>query len=118
MKTRNRWVIGRVVVMLLALGVATELRAETVMVKYRGVVNLAPFQCEWLAGSSFVNRLCYDRKESYVVVSLRGTYYHYCEVPAAVVVAWKGAASAGGFYNEQVKGRYDCRVLRVPTYGE
>ena len=89
---------------------------ETVYVKYRGPVDLSPFGCEWITRSSFVQRLCYDASEQYVIVNLRGTYYHYCEVPASVVAAWRNAESIGGFYNASVKGRFDCRVLRVPSY--
>lgn len=90
--------------------------AETVYVKYRGQVDLAPFKCEWISRSSFVNRLCYDSREKYVIVNLTGTYYHYCEVPASVIADWRQAASMGRYYNAQVKGRFDCRTLRVPSY--
>ncbi len=55
--------------------------AETVYVKYRGMVDLKPFECETITRSSFINRLCYDEKEKYVIVILKSTYYHYCEVP-------------------------------------
>lgn len=94
----------------------TVVAAETVMVKYRGPVDLAPFNCEWVSRSSVVNRLCYDAKEKYVVVNLTGTYYHYCEVPANVVSAWRQADSMGRYYNAVMKGKYDCRVFRVPPY--
>lgn len=90
--------------------------AETVYVKYRGPVNLSPFECDWISRSSLVKRLCYDKKEAYVIVNLNGTYYHYCEVPSNVVAAWHNAESMGRFYNANMKGRYDCRVLRVPLY--
>jgi len=89
--------------------------AETVVVKYRGPVSLAPFACEWTE-SSLVKRLCYDSKEKYVIVSLQGTYYHYCEVPASTVSAWQSAKSLGSYFNANIKGRYDCRVNRVPAY--
>ncbi|RYH52567.1 MAG: KTSC domain-containing protein, partial [Alcaligenaceae bacterium] len=59
--------------------------AEKVMVKYRGQVDLAPFTCEDSPQSSLVKRLCYDAKQQYVLVNLQGTWYHYCEVPAATV---------------------------------
>jgi hypothetical protein len=91
---------------------------ETVNVKYRGEVDLAPFDCEWVTGSSVVNRLCYDSKEQYVIVSLGGIYYHYCEVPAEIVRRWREADSMGRFYNAQVKGRFDCRVNRMPIYAK
>jgi len=89
---------------------------ERVFVKYRGDVDLAPFTCETVSRSSFINRLCYDAKEKYVVVLLQRTYYHYCEVPANLVQAWLSADSMGKFYNANVKGKFDCRVLRVPSY--
>lgn len=89
---------------------------EIVGVKYRGPVDLAPFSCEWTPQSSVVKRLCYDRKERYAVVNLAGTYYHHCEIPPGVLAAWRNAESLGRFYNAQVKGRFDCRVLRMPEY--
>ena len=90
--------------------------AETVNVKYRGPVDLAPFACEFVQRSSLVQRLCYDSREQYVIVNLNGIYYHYCEVPPSVVAAWRSADSMGRFYNQNVKGRFDCRLNRVPTY--
>jgi len=89
---------------------------ETVSVQYRGQVALASFECDAFSRSSLVRRLCYDAQEEYLLVSLNGTYYHYCEVPRAVATAWKNAQSLGQFYNQQVKGRFDCRVYRMPSY--
>ena len=109
----NQLVVG------LAIGLATLANAqagEVVMVKYRGPVDLAPFACEFVQRSSLVQRLCYDKREQYVIVNLSGTYYHYCEVPPSVVSAWRSADSMGRFYNQNVKGRFDCRVSRVPAY--
>jgi hypothetical protein len=90
--------------------------AETVIVKYRGPVDLSHFDCQDVSRSSVVKRLCYDPKEKYVVVNLTGTYYHYCEVSADTVTAWRRAPSMGSFYNAEIKGRFDCRNLRVPAY--
>lgn len=90
--------------------------AETVIVKYRGPVDLSHLDCEQITRSSVVKRLCYDSGEKYVIVNLTGTYYHYCEVPPATIAAWRQAESMGRFYNAQVKGRFDCRVLHVPPY--
>ena len=101
---------------LTMLFVSTSLFAETVNVKYRGDVDLAPFSCEWVSRSSVVNRLCYDSKEQYVIVKLKATYYHYCEVPASIIDNWRNADSMGRYYNANLKGRYDCRVNRVPQY--
>ncbi len=97
---------------------ADDAAAETVFVKYRGPVDLSPFACEWISRSSVVNRLCYDLRERYVIVNLRGTYYHYCEVPPNAVAAWRQADSMGRFYNARIKGGFDCRVLYVPSYNK
>lgn len=102
------------VCMCLIIGIGTAL-AETVHVKHHGPVTLSSFECDWITRSSLVKRLCYDKKEAYVIVNLNGTYYHYCEVPSNVVTAWRNAESMGRFYNAHMKGRYDCRVLRVPA---
>jgi len=71
-----------VVVIVVGLGAMwpSTATAETVTVKYRGPVDLAPFACEWITRSSVVQRLCYDLRERYIIVNLTGTYYHYCEV--------------------------------------
>lgn len=89
---------------------------ETVQVKYRGSVDLTPFKCEAIPQSSLVKRLCYDQKEQYLIVKLKDSYYHYCEVPENVIKVWVGSDSLGKYYNVNVKGRFDCRVLRVPEY--
>jgi hypothetical protein len=117
----NRFVLCLSAIVFLAGVGATWLStaiAETVAVKYRGPVDLSPFACEWITRSAVVERLCYDTRERYVIVNLRGIYYHYCEVPPNVVAAWQQADSMGKFHNEQVKGRFDCRVLRVPSYAK
>jgi hypothetical protein len=111
---------GASAAMLGLLLVCSAVRADpdTVTVKYRGPLDLGHLQCEWVTRSSLVRRLCYDARQSYVVVNLNGTYYHYCGVPAGVVSAWRGADSMGRFYNASIKGRYDCRLATVPEYGD
>jgi KTSC domain-containing protein len=94
---------------------ASTLRAESVDVKYRGRVDLKPFACT-NTESSFVKRVCYDRANAYMLISLNGTYYHYCEIDGGTVSALLSAESKGRYYNASVKGRFDCRVNRVPTY--
>lgn len=100
----------------LTVGLSGAALAETVNVKYRGPVDLAPLQCESINRSSLVTRVCYDRKEQYMVIGLQGTYYHYCEIDAGTVAALRGAASMGRFFNANIKGRFDCRTNRVPAY--
>ena len=103
-------------VIALSVGITGVAHAETVNVKYRGVVDLAPFQCEKINRSSLVTRVCYDRKEKYMVIGLQGTYYHYCEIDAETVSALRSAESMGRFFSINIKGNFDCRTRRVPTY--
>ena len=98
------------------VGIAGECRAETVDVKYRGTVDLAPFKCTWIDRSSFIRRVCYDAANSYMVVKLNETYYHYCDIDGATVDAFNAADSMGRFYNASIKGYFDCRTGHVPTY--
>jgi hypothetical protein len=113
--TLRQALLGLLALLSTAIG-STPARAETVLVKYRGAVDLKSFNCQWIERSSFIRRLCYDDGHKYVLVSLNGTYYHYCGVPAAVVDDWLASSSMGRFYNASVKGRFDCRVTPPPDY--
>ncbi len=106
------------VIIWLTCGMAyTEaVNAETVFVKYRGLVELSPFKCEWITRNSDTKRLCYDSNERYVIVNLTGTYYHYCDVPSEVVTAWLHADPMNEYYNRHVRRRFDCRLSPAPTY--
>ena len=105
-------VLGTLVLVVLS-GVAV---AETVYVKYRGSVDLAPFTCETVTRSSLVRRVCYDRRNAYMIISLQGTYYHYCEIDVRTVSQLLGADSMGRYYLNNIKGNFDCRTRRVPAY--
>jgi hypothetical protein len=116
--SRNLTLAAASVIVLLF---TAEDRAETVDVKYRGRVDLKTFECNDINRSSFIQRVCYDKPQRYMIISLRGTYYHYCELPPATFDALMGAPSMGQFYNQNIKGSgsdgpYDCRTHRVPTY--
>jgi hypothetical protein len=99
----------------------TSIVAETVDVKYRGPVDLSSFACADTPRSSFIQRVCYDQKERYMLINLRGTYYHYCELSAGMFDAFMAAGSMGQFYNKNIKGSgsdgpFDCRTHHVPSY--
>ncbi|WP_407179548.1 KTSC domain-containing protein [Bradyrhizobium sp. STM 3562] len=56
-----------------------------------------------------------------MLINLRGTYYHYGELPAAAFDAFMAAPSMGHFYNRNIKGTgadgpFDSRTHRVPEY--
>jgi hypothetical protein len=99
----------------------TEVRSETVDVKYRGAVDLKTFECRDITRSSFIQRVCYDKAQSYMIINLKGVNYHYCELPPAMLDSLMRAPSMGQFYNVNIKrtgsdGPYDCRTHRVPAY--
>ena len=100
--------------LLLALATASAgALAETVFVKYQGPVDLEPFACTDTV-SSFVHRICYKPDQSYLVVLLGDTYYHYCRIPSQVISQWLNADSKGRFYNGSIKGNFDCRLGGLP----
>jgi hypothetical protein len=95
-------------------------QAETVNVKYRCPVDLKPFTCT-NTESSFVNRVCYDKANSYMLILLNRTWYNYCEIDARTVASQLSAGSVGSYYNENIKGTgkdgpFDCRTHKVPSY--
>jgi hypothetical protein len=100
---------------------AAEVRSESVDVKYRGPVDLKTFECRDTPRSSFIQRVCYDKPQSYMIINLKGTYYHYCELPSATFDSFMVAPSMGQFFNQNIKGTgadgpYDCRTHRLPSY--
>jgi KTSC domain len=105
----RRFTIALAVIALVPLSAG----AERVNVKYRGEVDLAPFDCTQITHSSFVRRICYDRSNSYRLVELNGTYYHYCEIDSETVAGLMRAESVGKFFNTNVKGLFDCIMSRT-----
>ena len=91
-------------------------RSETVDVKYRGPVELAPFKCESIDRSSFIRRVCYDAANSYMIIQLNETYYHYCDIDGVTVDAFEAAESMGRYFNASIKGHFDCQTGTVPSY--
>jgi hypothetical protein len=90
--------------------------AETVDVKYRGAVSLDNFKCEGITRSSFIEKVCYDATNSYMLINLGGTWYHYCEIDKTTVESLLAAESMGRYYNASIKGQFDCRTHRIPNY--
>jgi len=108
--------IVRLMACIAALVFCAGAQAETVNVKYRGPVDLAPFDCQTITRSSFIERICFDPKNTYMLIELSGTWYHYCEIDKDTVSNLMAANSMGHYYNASIKGRFDCRTHRVPTY--
>ena len=93
--------------LLLAIAIAASCsaaRAETVNVKYRGPIDLAPFTCEDITRSSFIDRVCYDRQNTYMLIKLNGIWYHYCEINADTVSNLLTANRWGAITTHRSKG--------------
>jgi len=93
--------------------------AETVQVKYHGVISLDAFACSDVKEGSDVSRICYDKAERYMVIQLKKTYYHYCEIDAATVQGLQAASSKRQFFEARIRGSgsdgaFDCRTHPVP----
>ena len=58
--------------------------------------------------SVVIGEVTYFPDDSTMIAELSGKAYNYCSVPQRVFEAWKGAASKGKFYNEQIKANFDC----------
>jgi hypothetical protein len=65
--------------------------------------------------------VCYDKEQRYMIISVRGVYAQYCELPAGAFGNLMGAPSMGQFFNRNIRGSgpgdpYDCLNHRLPTY--
>lgn len=89
-----------------------------VTVKYRDdKVNISANSFEPLDKSdSIVKGAWYDDGNEYMVIKLSGTYYHYCGMPSSAWNDFKAASSPDVYYQDSVKGNFDCRVNPVPRY--
>jgi hypothetical protein len=107
-----------ILAVLFVLLLSSPALAKQVYVKYRGQVETGNghFVGYNLKPSSLVQDIYYDNPNNYLLVSLNGTYYHYCGIPENVVSSWVNASSLGRFYGSYIKGNYDCRVYPVPQY--
>lgn len=113
-------------VAMLIVALCTAAKAnERVYVKYKGVVTVnsgwfGPFSCQ-RHQSSLVYRTCYDKKARYLLINLKGTYYHYCGIPPRVVENLRHASSKGRYYLKNIRGdaagyAYDCRIKTAAEY--
>jgi hypothetical protein len=68
-----------------------------------------------------VQRVCYDRRQATLIVSVKGAYYRYCKLPPATFNELMAAPSMGQFYNANFTGpgstrRFGCETDRAPNY--
>ncbi len=104
---------------LLIIIFSFSVQAETIWVKYRNTPIDTPkgdFEELKIKHSSFVKRILFDEQNSYLLVKLSDTFYHYCGISKSEVQKWQSAQSLGKYYNTSIKGKYDCRLFSVPRY--
>ena len=89
-----------------------------VKVKYRDdKVNVAASNFTALNSSdATVKGAWYDSSNEYMIIKLGSTYYHYCGMPSDTWSSLKIASTPYDFYQEDIKGNFDCRVNPVPQY--
>ena len=107
-----------VTILLLVLG-SRLAAAETVQVNYHGPVSLDSFACADIKEGSDVSRICYDAEQRYMLIRLRTTYYHYCEIDATTVQALRAAGSKRQYFEARIRGSgtdgpFDCRTHPIP----
>ena len=114
-------------VLLLLAGCASSNSAESqeqwtpnyVNVEYRAdPVDIAAPYFEPLgrSDSSVVEGAWFDSENEYLVINLQGTVYHYCGIGSSTWSSLKSAESMGSYFQDSIKGNFDCRVFPVPVY--
>ncbi len=95
-------------------------QSKIVYVKYRDAgpvdLNHPDFEYQDTLKSSFVGGAWYDYTEDYMIIKLRDTYYHYCDLPSSIWSSFQKANSFGSFYESKIQGNYSCRNQEVPSY--
>ncbi|MEN3347805.1 MAG: hypothetical protein V7632_1440 [Bradyrhizobium sp.] len=88
---------------------------ETADLGRGGSIDLSTFDCRDINRSTIVQRVCYDAAQRALLVTVRGSYQHYCGVPLETFDALMNAPSMGIFVNRVLRiagadGRYACRT--------
>jgi hypothetical protein len=92
----------RSIVAMLTLFCTSPPTTETVEVRGRGEIDLAPFACADTPRSTVVQRVCYDGARRHLLVSVAGVYSEYCGMPVATFDAFATAPSMGQFYRQRI----------------
>ena len=60
--------------------------------------------------SAAIERVAYDEQEQILSIWFRGSgKYLYSGVPRSIYDALCGAASAGRYFRDRIRGRFECR---------
>ena len=101
---------------LIAMLLTAEFGSETVDVRNRGTVDLATFECRDTPRSTLIQRACYDHAQASMIVSVKGAYFQYCDLPPATFAGLLAAPSIGQFFKRNFASggsgrRFDCGVV-------
>ena len=81
---------------------------EWVKPEYHPLIDLATYDCSTADQSSWIGQVCYDGTSDKLAIELNGTFYVYCEIPAAEATGVISADRPGGYYNAHIKGHFAC----------
>src|SRR5690606_17966191 len=79
------------------LGGMAVARAAELCPKYGECVPAEQFSCQRV-DSSLVTQVCFNEPTGYMVIRLKQTDYHYCDVEPSIVAGLVTAPSAGRYY--------------------
>ncbi len=91
--------------------------SECVDVKNRGKVSLSQMQCSTISGLELIERICYDKANSYLVVQIVGQYSEYCGVQELYFGEFMKAPKKGQYLETHIRnGIFDCSIFQPPSY--
>ena len=97
---------------LIALLLTAEFGSETVDVNKGRTVDLASYQCRDTPRSTLIQRACYDPVQASMILSVKGAYFQYCDLPPATFADLMAAPSMGQFFKRAFEdagtGQYEC----------
>jgi len=104
-----------------ALGLSSQALADDLCPKYGECVPADQFDSQNIERSSLITHVCYNAANSYMIIRLKSTDYHYCSIDAGTVSEFLEEDLMGRFFNKGSKGsgsdaRFDCRTHPVPTF--
>lgn len=86
----------------------TYINSNIVYLKYyEGPVRLYDFEV-YKVRDSFIKRMAYKADENYMILKINDSYYNYCGFPNTQWSHFKDAQSKGNYYNNYIKGNYEC----------
>ena len=108
-----------IILFTILLSLNTVSASKYITVKYRDTkvdIQNGYFTCINTSKSSFVSGACYDQTNKYMLIGLKSTVYHYCNLDKTTWNSFKKASSFGTHYNKYIKGNFSCKSKSIPEY--